>query len=171
MNKFQNIYLCPKVCAVTAGCMEYVPGNVRKMDQTQIVYTTFVNTLVSETTYTHRDKHQRFFWLMLEIIIMAENMYIPLANIISITVDWLQSSHLFVVLALSEHSKTSLQMSSIRLPLRTGDVNLYFSLPSVTTSGVTSDRLPTKSFSLYDTHYMKKVIIKSLLKYYHNDKE
>ena len=86
--------------------------------------------------------------------------YIVMANIISITVDWLQSSHLFVVLALSEHSKTSLQMLSIRLPLRTGYVNLYFSLPSVTTSGVTSDRLPTKSFSLCDTHYIRKVIIK-----------
>ena len=49
-NQLQNTYLCPKVCAVTAGCMEYVPGNVRKMDQTQIVYTTFVKTLVSETT-------------------------------------------------------------------------------------------------------------------------
>ena len=93
--------------------------------------------------------------------------YILSGNIIVITVDWLQSSHLFVFLALSEHFKTSLQMSSIRLPLRTGDVNLYFSLPSVTTSGVTSDRLPTKSVSLYDTHYMKKVIIKLLLEYYH----
>ena len=146
---------------MTAGCMEYVPGNVRKMDQTQIVYTTFVNTLVSETTYINTDKHQKF-------LINAGNhkneiyIYILSANIIGITVDWLQSSHLFVVLALSEHSKTSLQMSSIRLPLRTGYVNLYFSLPSVTTSGVTSDRLPTKSFSLYDTHYIRKVIIKLL---------
>ena len=99
------------------------------------------------------------------------NIYIVITNIIAITVDWLQSSHLFVVLALSEHSKTSLQMSSIRLPLRTGYVNLYFSLPSVTTSGVTRDRLPTKSFSLYDTHYMRKEIIKLLLEYYHNGKE
>ena len=107
---------------------------------------------------------------MLEMIIIT-CIYILLVNIISITVDWLQSSHLFVVLALSEHSKTSLQMSSIRLPLRTGDVNLYFSLPSVTTSGVTSDRLPTKSFSLYDTHYIRKVIIKLLLEYYHNRKD
>ena len=96
------------------------------------------------------------------------NIYILSANIIGITVDWLQSSHLFVFLALSEHFKTSLQMSSIRLPLRTGDVNLYLSLPSVTTSGVTSDRLPTKSFSLCDTHYIRKVIIKLLLEYYHN---
>ena len=104
---------------------------------------------------------------MLEIIKII-CIYILSANIIGITVDWLQSSHLFVFLALSEHFKTSLQMSSIRLPLRTGDVNLYLSLPSVTTSGVTSDRLPTKSFSLCDTHYIRKVIIKLLLEYCHN---
>ena len=54
--KYKLSYLWPKVCAVTAGCMEYVPGNVRKIDQTQIAYTAFVKTLVSEVTCTDIDR-------------------------------------------------------------------------------------------------------------------
>ena len=88
-NQLQNTYLCPKVCAVTAGCMEYVPGNVKKMDQTQIVYTTFVNTLVSETTCIKQRQTPKAY------LSNTGNIYIRSANIISTTVDWLQSSHLF----------------------------------------------------------------------------
>ena len=57
-KKCELSYLWPKVCAVTAGCMEYVPGNVRKIDQTQIAYTAFVKTLVSEVTCMDADKKE-----------------------------------------------------------------------------------------------------------------
>ena len=58
-KKCKLSYLWPKVCAVTAGCMEYVPGNVRKIDQTQIAYTAFVKTLVSEVTCMDEDEKEK----------------------------------------------------------------------------------------------------------------
>ena len=42
-------YLCPNIWVVTAGCIEKVPENVRKIDQTQAAYTALVVSVVGNS--------------------------------------------------------------------------------------------------------------------------